>query len=293
MRKLTLLAVVALAATLLAFTALPVQADTPGGTSANVAAWTGPGHITAYAGALYRLPGGSGGSGDLGGGNGLMAGCPGSNAQTGNPNPNLVPIWNMNNVPLKPGNLWVECGGIGASVTVCCTFFVFQIPFASLTPVLPIDLAKELQKTQHLPAPVIETNPPQGAPQLVNLPTWLWIEPAAWQDQVAGPAVIAGVEQITVTATPTSVTWTLPDGAPSTVVCNGPGTPYTPGATATDCFSQFHSAADATSVTAAITWTISYLAVGLINEAGSLPGQTTTDTVTVHVDQDQTVNAAS
>ncbi len=244
MRKLTLLAVAALAATLLAFTALPVQADTPGGTSANVAAWTGPGHITAYAGALYRLPGGSGGSGDLGGGNGLMAGCPGSNAQTGNPNPNLVPIWNMNNVPLKPGNLWVECGGIGASVTVCCTFFVFQIPFASLTPVLPIDLAKELQKTQHLPAP-------------------------------------------------TSVTWTLPDGAPSTVVCNGPGTPYTPGATATDCFSQFHSAADATSVTAAITWTISYLAVGLINEAGSLPGQTTTDTVTVHVDQDQTVNAAS
>jgi hypothetical protein len=302
MRK--LIAAAALAATLLAFTSLPVHADTPGGTSANVAAWTGPGNITAYAGGLYRFPGGHGGNdfGGGGGGDGLMAGCPGESVSQGadgtltrHDGSNLVPSWHMNDVPLKPGNIWVECAGIGASVTACCATFVFQIPLASLTPVLPIDLARELQKTQNLPSPVIETNP-AAAKGLVNFPTWLWIAPGAWNPQVAGPAVVAGVEQITVTATPASVTWNLPDAAPSTVVCNGPGTAYSAAYPARspspDCGTQFASATAGTTVSATISWPTGYVATGLINETGTLPTQTTTATVGATVEQDQTVNAA-
>jgi len=301
MRK--LIAAAALAATLLALTSLPAHADTPGGTSANVAAWTGPGHITAFAGALYRFPGGSGGGNDFGGGggDGLMAGCPGEFVVT-NPDgtlgrhdgSNLVPSWHMKDVPLKPGNIWVECGGIGASVTACCMTFVFQIPFASLTPVLPIDLATELQKTKNLPHPVISLSPPAGADQLVNLDTWLWIAPGEWHPQIAGPASVLGVEFITNTATPVSVNWMLPDGSPGTVLCNGPGTPWTPGATSTDCFSRFVAAVDATSVTATIRWTVAYHAEGLINADGALPDElTTTFLPNIHVVQSQTVNAAS
>jgi len=301
MRK--LIAAAALAATLLAFTSLPAHADTVGGTTTNVAAWTGPGHITAYAGALYRFPGGNGGNdfGSGGGGDGLMIGCPGEFVQqrpdgtlTRHDGSNLVPSWNMNNVPLQPGNIWVECAGIGASVTACCVTFVFQIPFASLTPVLPIDLAKELQRTKILPKPVINLNPPAGADQLTYLDTWLWIAPGAWQPQIAGPASVLGVEFITNTATPVSVNWTLPDGSPGTVLCNGPGTPWTLGATATDCFSRFVAAVDATSVTATIRWTVAFHAEGLINEDGALPDELTTTTLpNIHVVQDQAVNAAS
>ncbi len=299
MRK--LITAVAAAATLLALSALPAHADSPGG-GVSVIPYSGP-HGIGYDGRyLRRFPGGGGG-GDFGGGDVLLpAPCPGEFV-TQNPDgtlsrhdgSNLVPSWNVGNVPLQPGNVWVECVGIGASVTACCAFFMFQVPIANMPIVTPRQLAEELWGNRKLPDPVIEMSPPHNVDQLVYLPVWLWLQPGTHDDVIAGPGKVRAVdEQITVTAHATSVTWTLPDGSPATVTCGADAAVWTPGATSSTCSSKFIAAIQSTSVSATIHWTVTYQATGLIPETGTLAPQDTTTTIPgIHVVQDQTVNAAN
>ncbi len=65
----------------------------------------------------------------------------------------------------------------------------------------PAQLAEQSRSQLLLPSPRIEANP-VGA-QLVNLPTWLWLDPASWGPRSA-IAQVPGVS-VTAVARPTSV----------------------------------------------------------------------------------------
>jgi hypothetical protein len=69
----------------------------------------------------------------------------------------------------------------------------------------PVVVAQQAGSRFTLDSPRIATSPPAGAAQLVQLPTWLWINSADWQPQHA-TASVPGVS-VTTNATPTTVTW--------------------------------------------------------------------------------------
>jgi len=67
--------------------------------------------------------------------------------------------------------------------------------------------------------PDIGTSPAAAGPQLVGLPTWLWVT-EAWTPRSAS-ATLGGVTA-QVTATPATITWNPGDGTPA-FTCAGPG----------------------------------------------------------------------
>jgi hypothetical protein len=94
-------------------------------------------------------------------------------------------------------------------------------PSAPAAPLVdPELLAQEAKQDLALPLPGVRTSPPSEQDQLVNLPTWLWVED--WSPRSA-TASVPGVSS-TVTATPTRVVWDMGNG--DQVVCRGPGKPY-------------------------------------------------------------------
>ena len=100
------------------------------------------------------------------------------------------------------------------------------------------DLARQAYGSFKLSAPV-----PRMAPTadrlVVQLATWLWVD--GWKPLTA-TAAVPGLTA-TVTAVPTSVTWTMGDGG--RVTCAGPGTPYDPNTPyeqqSTTCSYTYHS----------------------------------------------------
>jgi hypothetical protein len=86
----------------------------------------------------------------------------------------------------------------------------------------PADLVAEARNRIDLPVPEPRLNPP--GPQLVNLQTWLWLDPQDWGRRQA-TAAVPGVS-VTVTASPQAATWRMGDG--TVVRCAHPGTRYDP-----------------------------------------------------------------
>ncbi|MGH9268455.1 MAG: hypothetical protein ACRD0D_09790 [Acidimicrobiales bacterium] len=84
----------------------------------------------------------------------------------------------------------------------------------------PSALAQRALSYTPLTAPGIGLNP--AGEQVVNVATWLWVDPALWSTQTA-TASVAGLS-VTTTATPQRVIWDLGNG--DSIVCGGPGTPY-------------------------------------------------------------------
>jgi hypothetical protein len=86
-----------------------------------------------------------------------------------------------------------------------------------------------------LPFPVPSTAPSLEVRPITGLDTWLWIDPAAWEQRQA-TAGLAGFS-VTVIATPVRVIWDMGEGQPL-VECDGPGTvwqPEGPEDQSTDC----------------------------------------------------------
>jgi hypothetical protein len=96
-------------------------------------------------------------------------------------------------------------------------------------------LAALARRNLLLPSPVIKSSPPLGQPQLIRLPTRLWISRTLWTP-VEKTAAVPG-ESVTATAVPAVVIWQMGDGRK--VTCDGPGTPYTaaysPSSPSPDC----------------------------------------------------------
>jgi hypothetical protein len=159
----------------------------------------------------------------------------------------------------------------------------------------PAVLAQEAYKFVPAPPPAIRTNPAVAFDQVVNVPTWLWVDAATWGPRSATASVPN--ESATVTAVPISVTWTMGDGGQ--VVCRGPGTPYTGGDPArpspTCGYTYRRSSARQPGlrypVQATTTWQITWTAAGVVSAAGTLPPLLRTSTTTLRVAEAQSVNS--
>jgi hypothetical protein len=130
--------------------------------------------------------------------------------------------------------------------------------------------------------------------QVVNLPSWLWVDRSQFAPQTS--SVAAGAVNVTVTAIPERVTWNMGDGAQ--VVCAGPGTPYdatrADASQSTDCgYTYRRSSANQPNQRYAVTATIDWHATFTVTGApggGTLGTIQRSTTVGVQVGEVQAVN---
>jgi hypothetical protein len=157
-------------------------------------------------------------------------------------------------------------------------------------PVDPAVVGQQAVSELVMPTPTIEMAPPAGAPQLVNVAAWLWIDPGAWAALSA--TATTGPVTATATATPVRVVWDMGNGAQ--VTCDGPGTPYSPAyPTATTGCSYTWTQAGSFSVTATVYWQVSWTATGAPG-GGNLGMQAgPAAQVTVEVTESQAINTPS
>lgn len=156
----------------------------------------------------------------------------------------------------------------------------------------PQVLAAQAESKLTLAKPAVDSSPTANVKQVVQLPTWTWIPRAQWAP-VSATASVPG-ESVTATATPISLSFSWGDGTSST--CQGPGTPYSPGASNPSASSptcghtyQVTSAAapgQQFPVTATLSWSIAWNGGG---RAGTFPDLTTTTTVHWTVEQVESV----
>ena len=142
-----------------------------------------------------------------------------------------------------------------------------------------------------LPQPALALSPPVGTPQLVRLPTWLWIQPAWWTSRSAS-ASVPGLT-VTAVATPVRVHWTTGDGGK--YLCDA-GTPYTaggdPAGASPDCGHTFARPSRGQPggtfpLSATVTWQVTWSGGGA---SGTLGPLFSTATVPVQVVESRSVN---
>jgi hypothetical protein len=168
----------------------------------------------------------------------------------------------------------------------------------------PVDIsevAADAYKFLPIPKTSAGLNPPgtAGVPALVNLETWLWIDPGAWAPQYSEVEVCCPSVVVRVAAEPRAVAFDMGDG--SAVRCPGGGVPYDPTRPAagqhTDCSYTYarSSAAQVARrfmVTAAVEWTASWSVSGAAPPGGgALPPTSQAGNPTpVRVAEIQTLN---
>jgi hypothetical protein len=198
-----------------------------------------------------------------------------------------------------PGSWYlVQCPGLpGQSVSI------EWIPAKGNVPPPPVTanagaLAAEAAASIVLPAPEIVTSPTTFS--IVNLPTWLAVNPVMWHSYQATASV--GAVTATAVATPVAVTWIMGDGG--VVHCGGPGTLYEPdlpaGGQSSTCSYSYGRTSDeepatdgdpndgAFVVTAQVQWNVTWTASGDAG-GGTLPSLTTRSTEAVRVEQVESV----
>ena len=161
-----------------------------------------------------------------------------------------------------PG-VWVivTCSGPGPVDPMLPIWVSGAKPVVAAAQVSAVALAEQAAKTLALSSPAIEMAPPDGHSQLVNVATWLWVNPALWHPVSA--SATAGPVTATAVAAPTKVVWDMGDG--QSVTCDGPGTPYVasdPNAT-THCSYTWSTPGDYM-VTATVYWSVSWTATGTV-----------------------------
>lgn len=146
----------------------------------------------------------------------------------------------------------------------------------------PAELAQRAYSSLRLPTLTIKANP--AGEQIVNVPTWLWMDRASWQN-VSATAGVPGVS-VTAVARPMSVSWSMGDG--HTITCSGPGTPYVegdPSRNSPDCgytykISSAGQRDHAFAVTATVHWNVTWSGGG---QGGTFPDLTTTSSTQLRV----------
>ena len=142
----------------------------------------------------------------------------------------------------------------------------------------PAEVARRAENDLALPQPVIRLSP--SGQQLVNLPTWLAIDSAGWQQRSA-TATVPGVS-VTATATPRSVTWSTGDG--TRVTCDGPGAVFTvsddPASASPTCGHTYRASSAsqpnaAYLVTVTVRWSVTWAGAG---QSGTFADLTTSAT---------------
>lgn len=153
----------------------------------------------------------------------------------------------------------------------------------------PEALARQALQYTPLSPPLVSMSPSSSQDQLVNLPTWLWLDRSVWKPVSASAS--AGGVRVTTIAVPTRVTWDMGDGA--TVACDGPGTPFDPSRpTATPtCAYTYHRPTERAVVTATIEWAVQWTSttgavgdLGVVRRSSSVP---------VRVAESQAINVSA
>lgn len=168
----------------------------------------------------------------------------------------------------------------------------------------PVELsavAAEAYKFLPIPKTATGLNPPGTlrVPALVNLETWLWIDPASWAPQYSEVEVCCPSVVVRVAASPTVVTFDMGDG--TSVRCAGGGTPYDPArasaAQRTECSHTYTrssalQAAQRFVVTASVDWTATWSVSGAAPPGGGVLPPTSQSGVStpVRVAEIQTLN---
>lgn len=168
-------------------------------------------------------------------------------------------------------------------------FAAAEPQIALIGPVVdPRAVALQARSSLALPAPVINLNPSTRQDQLVQVPTWMWVDGAAWGPR-SSTASVPGVT-VTATATPQRVIWDMGNG--ERVVCPGPGTPYDTSrgeaGQRSDC-SYTYRHPGYLSVSATVVWTVTWSVAGAPG-GGTLPGMFRTTSVPVTVAEAQAIN---
>lgn len=171
---------------------------------------------------------------------------------------------------------------------VCSASGVIQTP--EYVPALsPVEVARLARKQLRLPVPAIAANP--SGEQLVMLPTWLWLS-SGWQQESA-TASVPGVS-VTAIARPTSLVWSMGDGA--IVTCRDAGVPFPAGgdprAPSPVCGHTYQSSSagqldEAYPVSATVHWLVTWSGAG---QSGEFPDMTTTATTGFRVVESQVIN---
>lgn len=157
----------------------------------------------------------------------------------------------------------------------------------------PAELARRAYRQLVLAVPVIRTSPAVAVPQLVRVPTWLWVAPGIWAQRSA-TASVPGLSA-TATARPVAVRWTTGEGA--SVTCRGAGTPFRsgvdrPASASPDCGHTYlrPSVGEPGGVyrlVATVEWSVTWTGGG---QAGVLPALTSTSSVDLRVAESQALN---
>ncbi|MEW6470654.1 MAG: hypothetical protein AB1679_00080 [Actinomycetota bacterium] len=152
----------------------------------------------------------------------------------------------------------------------------------------PEVLAERALREADLPLPGIATSPPANQPQLVNLPTWLAVDPSGWNP--VSVSASAGAVTVSTTAKPEKVVWSV--GTGDEVTCTGPGNRYDPARPASeqhpDC-SYTYRRPGTFQLTATVVWHVTWSAVG-IPGGGDLGFARRSVTVPVQVAEIQSLN---
>lgn len=122
------------------------------------------------------------------------------------------PMWysDRHNIPVDDGSgAWY--------VKTCGTNFYGTVYISRVD---PAELLATAERRLTLPLPSPRMNP--SGDQLVNVPTWLWLDGQTWNG-LTSTAAVPGVS-VTVNAHPVGSVWSMGDG--SRVTCAGAGTPF-------------------------------------------------------------------
>lgn len=163
-------------------------------------------------------------------------------------------------------------------------------PGTTAPPRTAVQIARETAQRTPLPLPSVRTSPPSDRDQLVNLPTWLWVED--WNPRRA--TATEGPLTVTVVAAPRSVMWRMGDG--TEVVCAVPGRPWNPALReeqqSTDCSHTYRRSSAlqpglAYQARATMTWDVTWTATN--GESGSLGAASRSVDFTMRVAEGQAV----
>ncbi len=201
--------------------------------------------------------------------------------------------------PTPGGWYSVTCDNSVSGATTTQTEWLTSHAQTGTPAVDPRTLALQAENSLRLPDPTLHFNP--AASSVVNLPTWLWIDPSLWHPYSVTATV--GTVSATAVATPDAVVWQMGDG--DQVTCAGPGRAFDgsqPAVTQVPaCAYSYrasslgqpspdgHPDAAAYPVRATISWTIAWSAVGADGQ-GSLPSLTTSAATSLRVVQVESVD---
>ena len=207
--------------------------------SATATASVCPGGVCVGAGGGTSTPGSSGGgaaastctwsSGPVGQGFGVGGGLTGlafygltaaEQAQ--------VQVWLASNQPYLVGTFPYTTGDIVFCPDPTVSAVILVGTIGGTVPTASNVLGLWAESMIQFPAPSPGTSPPTTE-LIVQLPTYLYVDAAAWQTFTATTPPLPGGVSATATATPEYVVWQTGDQANDTQTCHGPGVAYSAG----------------------------------------------------------------